>query len=241
MLPDFIKVFDFLLHSLESSFLRATPLVPTHKDGSWCKMKRFSNWSRFKTWNSIPIPLKAGILGTKHKILHSTKIWGAECISLPSWAELALGLLTWTRRKSWAWNLEVAQLGLRRIPSIGLCASSRGVKTLEWLNVWCVWCGSCWDIAGAQCCSCGWSWQEFTWNKNPTCPCVCRQLSALQVSHGFVVSTSGASPVALSHQNLSQVGLWSVPGVPLLWGDSTETWLVEDSTGLARCWSAFLR
>lgn len=32
MLPNFIKVFDFLLHFLDSSFLWAYTTVPTHKE-----------------------------------------------------------------------------------------------------------------------------------------------------------------------------------------------------------------
>lgn len=43
--------------------------------------------------------------------------------------------------------------------------------------------------------------------QSPTCTCECKQGSALQVSYGFVFSTSGDSTLALTHQNLSQVAL----------------------------------
>lgn len=41
----------------------------------------------------------------------------------------------------------------------------------------------------------------------PTCSWVCKELSALQVSYGFVFPTSGDSTVALRHWNLSQVSV----------------------------------
>lgn len=53
----------------------------------------------------------------------------------------------------------------------------------------------------------GWSWQNSPEIKMPTCSWVCKELSALQVSYGFVFPTSGDSTVALRHWNLSQVSV----------------------------------
>lgn len=78
--------------------------------------------------------------------------------------------------------------------------------------------GSCWDIRGQSVLLL--STAESPWlelaeahlkylelNPYPMCTCECKQGSALQVSYGFVFSTSGDSTLALTHQNLSQVAL----------------------------------
>lgn len=152
MLPNFIKVFDFLFHALESSFLRATPLVPSHKERNGCKMKRFSHSSRFKTWNSIPVPLKAGISGTKHK-------------SPPIQEDLRWKVHFSDLRSSWQVPAEFPELGFI---SGGCTAQENPIPwALRGENIgaaeqpcW-VWGGNCWDRgvrAGAR----GWSWQKFT-------------------------------------------------------------------------------
>lgn len=232
MLPNFIKVFDFLLHSLESSFLWATPLVPTHKERNLCKMKRFSNSVQFKTWNSIPIPLKAGISGTKHKI-HKDLRWKVHFSDLRSgWqvpAEFALGLLTWTRRKSWGSRKSQIPWGLCHLLGGENVAVAEHLRwglnwTLGWvLNEHLGW-GLNWKSGGFGVGGAGTlegvsaaaaeqgrvQWQKFTSKKKAHIQlCVCKQLSAPQVSYGFVFSISGASIVTLSHQNLPEFGLWS--------------------------------
>lgn len=79
------------------------------------------------------------------------------------------------------------------------------------LKIWWVWGGRCWDTGGVSAAAAEQGrvqWQKFTSKKKAHIQlCVCKQLSAPQVSYGFVFSISGASIVTLSHQNLPEFGL----------------------------------
>lgn len=188
-----LKYLIFYYIHFESSFLWATPLVPTHKERNWCNIKGFSNCSRFKTWDSIPIPPKARILGTKHKIPQSTKIWGGKWIYL-TWgvagrAQLSsLSCLLWASSPGQGGRAGGENIGVAE-PSVAAAEQGR----VPWLEL-----------------------AEFHLKeKAPHVPVCVNSSQPFQVSYGFVFSTSADSTVALSHQNLSGVGLWSVCGVHL--------------------------